>query len=128
MTENYVLFTDGHREDILEVRDEDNFDLIVRTESGWYLKVRNLTRPLFRMLNVRYDGVTAWHDASEKVRNIHVVKRIPMPFSIHIQDVIIKGTIQAKQGDQFRQILLDIAQRFNGDIRIPCEIEVSSEE
>lgn len=128
MKENYVLFVDGHKEDILEIQDKDDYDLFVRTESGWYRKVRSLTRPMLMKLNVRCDGVTSWRNAGDEVQNIHVVKRIPMPFSIHIQDVTIKGTIQAKQGDQYRQVLLDIAQCFNGDLSIPCEMEVYSEE
>lgn len=128
MTENYVLFTDGHRENILEIKDKDNYDLFVRTESGWYRKSRTSTKPFFYDLIVRGNGDTYWRPCDDRVQNIRVIRRIPMPFSIHIQDVIIKGTIQAKQGDQFRQILLDIAQRFNGDISIPCEIEVSSKE
>lgn len=85
-------------------------------------------KPFFYDLIVYGSGDTYWRPCDDRVRNIHVVKRITMPFSTHIQDVIIKGTIQAKRGDQFRQVLLDIAQRFNGNTSIPCEIEISFKE
>lgn len=120
----YVYFTDGHKEEILECYDVDDGGKIVRTASGYY---RKFIGELIGKMDFSHDGTVIWDDVTNIIQTYAVDGDLtPYRVDMRLEEFWIRGVLYSKNEDLSMPAIIElIHKRLKGDASVLFDYELS---